>query len=101
MKVRAGLMQETLLHRTFRDFAQVSLRGFVLLPKQRHNSLDARHRETEVVLFHGGLISRVDHSGHARLLPLHPGLGSESAALTRPLHGAFWRTHVPPLVQCL
>lgn len=73
----------------------------VLLPKQRHDSLDARHRDTMVVWLNGRLISCVDDSGHARLLPLHPGLGSESAALPRPLHGAFWRTHVPPLVQCL
>lgn len=44
LKVRAGLMQEALLQRTFRDFAQVSL-----LPKQRRHTLDARRRETTVV----------------------------------------------------
>lgn len=97
VKVRAGLMQEALLHRTFRDFAQVGLPASIPPPKP----LDPGTGETTVVSFSAALTRGVDGSGHARLLSLHLGPCSGSAALPRPLHGAFWRTHVPPLLQCL
>lgn len=95
VKVRTGIMQEALLQRTFRDFAQVRLVALSC-------ALGAHHRKTVVACcFDDGLISDVYRSGHAGVFPLHPRLGSEFAALPRPLRGAFRRTHVPPLVHRL
>lgn len=39
--------------------------------------------------------------GHAGIFPLHPGCGSDFAALPRPLCGTFWWTHVQTLIRCV
>lgn len=104
VKVRTGLIQEALLQRTFRDYAQVG--GTVC----GHTSLNINAVVHSTFYFLYWCINSLSYEqyvvlmnndtlGHARVLHLHPGPGSESVALPRPLCGAFWWTHVPTLIH--
>lgn len=75
VKVRSGFIQEVLLQRTFRDYAQVGrsadVKCILLTEVLCHSLLFERW----VVLING------DSLGHAGVFPLHPGSGSELVAL--------------------
>lgn len=80
VKVRSGLIQEALLQRTFRDFAQVghaagvhtSISKQCVVEQCSHSSL---FQQRDVMMING------DPPGHARIFLLHPGSGSVPAAL--------------------
>lgn len=82
-KVRTGMIQEALLQRTFRDYAQVTYYP----PTENY------------CLYQSNVLIMVDDtSGAASVFPLYPGSGSDRATLARPLHGVVWWKHVPALI---